>query len=130
MKKVYIAHPLRGTKPYSAEQCEKNMKRVTYLCRLISALDDIVPFSPLHAFGYLDALKFDQEKAMKHCFALLESCDEMWLFGDWRSSEGCWLEIAHAHEAGIPVKEKLDLETPLIIMESLDKADGLECVLE
>lgn len=104
MKKVYIAHPLRGSQPHTEEKCQKNIRLVTKLCLAISAEDKVIPFSPLHAFGYMNALKYDQQRAMRHCYALLDSCDELWVFGDWHSSQGCVMEVEHAESKGIPVR--------------------------
>ena len=66
----------------------------------------MVPFSPLHAFGFLSA-DGDQTQAMKYCFALLRSCDELWVVHeDLQSSEGCLMEIGFArdHDHGISIK--------------------------
>ena len=104
MIKAYIAHPFRGTKPYTAEKCRENMELVSNLCRSIADRDDVIPISPLHTFCYLDAIKFDQSKALKLCFSLMDGCDEVWMFGDYSNSIGCKAEIAHAAEKNIPVR--------------------------
>ena len=96
MKKVYIAHPLRGN-------VAVNIKAATEICREISEEGKVVPFSPLHAFGFLSA-EGNQTLAMKFCFALLISCDELWVHGDWKNSEGCKMEIEFARVKGIPCK--------------------------
>jgi len=96
MKKVYIAYPLRGN-------VETNIKSATEICKKISEEGKVVPFSPLHAFEFLSA-EGDQTQAMKYCFALLRSCDELWVHGDWQNSEGCLMEIGFARDHGISVK--------------------------
>ena len=102
-KKIYIAHPLRGAPPYTAEQVQENIQRITLICQKIATTELIIPISPIHTFGYLDPLTYDPDKAIRNCLALLDSCDELWLFGKWRESEGCNAERTYAREHGIPV---------------------------
>lgn len=96
MKKVYIAHPLRG-------DVEGNTRKATKICQELTREGNVIPFSPLHAFNFLDP-KGDQSVAMNCCYTLLKSCDELWLHGNWKNSEGCKLELIFATEHGIPVK--------------------------
>lgn len=88
MKKVYIAHPLRG-----AER-EKNVEEVTRICQKITELfPDVLPISPIHSFSFLDDCGAEGEKkALELCLEMVKTCDELWLFGDWRNSEGCVAE--------------------------------------
>lgn len=93
MKKVYIAHPLRG------ENREKNVAEVTKICKKITELfPDVLPVSPIHAFSFLDNCGAEGEKkALELCLELLKSCDEIWFFGNWAKSEGCCAEFDTAH---------------------------------
>ena len=88
MKKVYIAHPLRGA------DREKNVEEVTKICKKITELfPDVLPISPIHAFSFLDNCGEEGEKkALDLCIELLKSCDEAWFFGEWEKSEGCQIE--------------------------------------
>lgn len=97
MKKVYIAHPLRGA------DREKNIAEVTKICRKISELfPEVLPVSPIHAFSFLDDCGEEGEKkALELCLELLKRCDEVWLFGDWERSYGCELEWRIARDSGI-----------------------------
>jgi len=104
MKRIYIAHPLRGAYPYTEEKVIKNTKDATAICQLLSSTGEIIPFSPIHAFNYMEALECDQRTAMQHCFALLDSCDEIWVFGDWETSSGCKMEIDFARKKGMPIR--------------------------
>lgn len=107
LKKVYVCHPFRGGRPYTEEKAAKNMAAVSRICRLIAERDRCVPFSPIHAFSFYHALDAEAtERVMRMCMELLETCDEMWVFGDWRNSEGCLKEIEHASKARIPIKFK------------------------
>jgi hypothetical protein len=96
--KVYVAHPLRGT------QLQENIASATEVCREYAQRRDIIPFSPLHAFGFLDPMTYDQTHGMAMCFALLESCDELWVHGPWWTSEGCLAEICYAVRRGMAVR--------------------------
>ena len=103
MKMCYICHPLRGIPPYTEEQVQQNIRKITAICQKLAANTDIVPISPIHTFGYLDPLKYDPEKGMRNCLALLDLCNELWVYGDWQTSEGCMMEIKYAREHCIPV---------------------------
>ena len=100
MKKVYIAHPLRG-----AER-EKNVAEITKICKkIVELFPEVLPISPIHAFAFLDNCGAEGEKkALELCLDLLKSCDEVWFFGDWNESEGCRLEYGTAcTEGDIPI---------------------------
>ena len=97
-RKVYVAHPLRGA------ALEDNIAAATEICRRYAERRDIIPFSPIHCFGYLDPMTYDQEHGMKMCYALLDACDELWVHGAWWDSEGCQLEMRHAGRKGIPIR--------------------------
>jgi hypothetical protein len=37
---------------------------------------------------------------------LLEKSDEMWVYGDWKNSKGCNMEIEYCKKFGIPFEIK------------------------
>lgn len=88
MKKVYIAHPLRGA------DREKNVEEVTKICKkVVELFPDVLPVSPIHAFSFLDNCGAEGEKkALELCLELLRTCDEAWFFGEWQNSVGCRAE--------------------------------------
>ena len=95
---VYVAHPLAG-------DVLGNMREVIQICRDISRLyTGTVPVTPLLAFSFLREPD-ERELALEYCLTLLERCDELWLTGDWRNSEGCRMELERARELGMPVVE-------------------------
>lgn len=98
MKTVYIAHPLR-------DSVEENIKKVREICQHLHKQGEVIPFSPIHAFGFVDP-KGDQTKVIEYCKVLLSKSDELWIHGDWRNSEGCLIEIDFARKNGIPVMFK------------------------
>jgi hypothetical protein len=105
MIKAYIAHPLRGPAPHTEEKIRENIELVSSICRDISSgPTKVIPFSPIHAFAYMDPLKYDQDMAMRHCLELLSTCDELWVFGDWETSTGCRMEVEYAKRTDIPIR--------------------------
>ena len=99
MRRVYIAHPLRGERLDIAE-VERNISRVTELCRHVAEeRSDVLILSPIHAFDFVSPLG-PQDWVMRQCLALLDLADELWVFGDWERSEGCRMEVAHARGTG------------------------------
>ncbi|SMC64003.1 DUF4406 domain-containing protein [Sporomusa malonica] len=96
MKPVYIAHPLRGN-------VDKNIESITAICEEIHEQGEVIPFSPIHAFGFVNPVG-DQTLVMKYCLMLLLKAEELWVYGDWQQSEGCCIEVGYARSAGIPIK--------------------------
>ena len=97
---IYIAHPLRG-------DVERNKKKVTEIMRDLSDRQ-ILAFSPLHAFDYIDP-EGPQKRVLTDCIRVLEKCDELWVYGDIESisnSTGVTAEVAYARAVGIPVVYK------------------------
>jgi len=95
VKSVYVAHPLRGN-------VAENVKKVTKICQSIAEKGQVIPFSPIHAFGFMDPAG-DQTFVFECCLRLLSLVDELWVFGAWRRSEGCRIEVDFARHRGIPV---------------------------
>lgn len=103
MKTVYIGHPLRGPAPHSSGTYLDNWISINRLCSRIAAKEpDILILSPIHAFRFYSP-KGDQSAVLEKCRALLSLADEARFYGDWKSSEGCLMEIEHARKIGIPV---------------------------
>ena len=124
MKKIYIAHPLRGD-GHDTKRIHANEERIRDIMRRLAAEEpNLLLFSPIHAFGYLDPMG-PQEWVMKQCLEMVEVCDELWVYGDWQGSIGCRMEIERARALGKPVvfKDKghiylaLDKETVRCIEE-------------
>lgn len=88
MRKIYIAHPLRGA------DREKNVAEVTKICKkVVELFPDVLPVSPIHAFSFLDNCGAEGEKkALELCLEMMKSCDAAWFFGAWGKSEGCMEE--------------------------------------
>ena len=98
MKKIYIAHPLRGG-PRDIDSIYENYLKADALMLMLTRKhenEEILFLSPIHAFSFASPLG-RQEWVLGQCRALLELADELWVFGDWQGSEDCRMEIEHAH---------------------------------
>ena len=102
---VYVATPLRGQHPNCEDEISLNYERADVILRTIARkYAQVVPLSPLHAFRFLSATG-SQDRAMDLCGELLSLCSELWLFGDWKKSEGCSEERTLAMARGLDVYE-------------------------
>lgn len=131
MKKVYIAHPLRGVSGRKAE-IESNIKENKEICRAIvedARYDDVVPVSPIEAFSFLDPENKEPkyvERTMSYCLSLLNACEELWVFGDWTTSEGVMKEITTWLTTRKRYKPSDDSLSPLVrFFEYNDAASGI-----
>jgi hypothetical protein len=98
IKRVFISHPFRG-------DTAGNIKKVARICRKIAEHQkDVIPYSPIHAFSYLDDA-LHRELALDYCLDMLSLCDQLWVYGDWRKSAGCMEEVKSARALGMPVLE-------------------------
>ena len=103
MKTIYICHPLRGNHPHDIARINANYNSARRICeRLAREETDVLILSPLHAFSFFPA-QGDQTAPLRMCLALLGKADELRVYGNWQSSEGCCMEIEHALSLGIPV---------------------------
>lgn len=127
MKKVYISHPLRGTwngNPQEEWRIALNKLCADAVCRALVqryAEEDILFLSPIHAYSFIDP-EGDDIWVMDQCLNLLSMVNELWVFGNWESSEGCRMEIFHADMLGIPVRYAPEAEY-------LDMIRGVEEVI-
>ena len=95
MKKVYVAHAFQGKK--------QNKEAITHICRALVKLG-IMPISPIHVFSFLhDNIKSERLKTFEFCEELVETADELWLFGNWERSNGCLIERNVALMEFIPI---------------------------
>lgn len=86
-KIVYISHPSSGL--------EINNKKIEEIIKiLIKEYPDILFISPVHCFGFLYH-EISWQDGIDQCIALLNLCDEMWVFGDWEYSRGCTYEVQY-----------------------------------
>ena len=93
---VYIASPLRG-------DIEGNLKKATAYCAA-AAEAGVTPIAPHLYFSYFldDRIKEERVQGMEMGLALLDKCDELWVFG--KPSKGMQGEIKRAEMLKIPIK--------------------------
>ncbi|WP_066719937.1 DUF4406 domain-containing protein [Clostridium sp. Marseille-P299] len=91
---IYISHPYGGM--------ESNRISVE---NIITELSEKHPentyISPIHCFGFMyDTVSY--ENGLEMCLNLLERCDKMLVFGDWKKSRGCTAEVLYAENLMLP----------------------------
>lgn len=104
MKIVYIAHPISG-------DIEGNLAKIRKVVKSINLeYSHIVPFVPYYAdVVSLDDTDSEQRaRGIQNDHRLLPLAQEVWLFGDWRKSSGCCVEVRLALDLGIPVFEVMN----------------------
>lgn len=102
---IYICSPLRG-------DTEKNIQKAQGYCReAVNLWPDVIPIAPhVYFTQFLDDTMPQERKAgMELGIALLEICDELWVYGMDNPSAGMKNEIAYAAEHGIPVRDAADV---------------------
>lgn len=106
-KLVYICSPCRG-------DMEKNITRAQGYCREVADLwPDVIPIAP-HVYCtqfYDESVPEERAAGMEIGLALLNICDEIWVYGMANPSEGMAREIDFAKEHGIPIRDAATLYT-------------------
>jgi hypothetical protein len=103
-KKIYVSHPYRG-KTGTIQEVKKNVNEITEICReLLLNRNDIIIISPVHMYSFM-TYSDDQELVLEKCSELLLMCDEIWLYGEWKNSEGCVYEEQLAKKHDIITKD-------------------------
>lgn len=102
---IYICSPCRG-------DMEKNITKAQGYCREAAELwPDVVPIAPhVYCTQFLDdTVPAERAVGMDMGLALLDMCDELWVYGIQNPSEGMKREIAYAEENGIPVRDAAEV---------------------
>jgi len=100
VKIIYICHSLRSG------NIQKNRENISQICKQLSAkYKDILILSPIHTFSYIST-DGEQTDVLAQGAELLTLADELWVFGDYKNSEACQLEIRTAKELKIPAMYK------------------------
>lgn len=99
-KLVYICSPCRGI------TANIQLARI-YCAKVMREHPDVIPIAPHVYFTQFldDAVPTERSLGMEAGLALLEMCDELWVYGIGQESEGMTAEIKRAQELGIPVKD-------------------------
>ncbi len=95
-KIIYVSHPYGGN-----EENKNNIEKVVISMR--KRFPKYTFVSPVHCFGYLYN-DTNYEEGLDMCLKLMDICDEVWVFGDYKESKGCVAEIETAKNKDMPVK--------------------------
>jgi hypothetical protein len=117
MKRVYIASPYAG-------DVEHNENMARQYCRYATS-QGVIPLAPHLLFTqFLNDLK-PEERALgcRMGIELLDSCDELWVFGRTVSS-GMAAEIAHAEKTGLPTRYITSIEVTREIKDMISIYTG------
>ena len=104
-KLVYICSPCRG-------DYEKNIQKAQGYCReAMEKWPDVLPIAPHVYFTQFldDENETERELGMAAGIALLDKCDELWVYGIETPSAGMASEIAYAKAHGIPIRDAAEL---------------------
>lgn len=104
-KFVYICSPCRG-------DMEKNITKAQGYCReAVELYPDVVPIAPhVYCTQFLDDTNPDERAVgMEMGIALLDMCDELWVYGIENPSEGMQREIKYATEHGITIRDTAEI---------------------
>lgn len=104
-KLVYICSPCRG-------DYEKNIREARGYCEaVIKNYPDVIPIAPhVYFTQFLDDTKpTERSLGMEAGLALLDKCDEIWVYGLNNPSEGMQAEIDYAQKKGIKIRDGFDI---------------------
>ena len=76
----------------------EDIDEISEICsNIVNSHDSVLPISPDVVFHYLDAKKPDEaEKKLNLAFNLISDADELWVFGDYQTNDGCKKQIKMA----------------------------------
>ena len=103
-KLVYICSPCRG-------DYEKNIREARGYCEVvIKNYPDVVPIAPHVYFTQFldDTNPTERSLGMEAGLALLDMCDEIWVYGLKNPSAGMQAEIDYALKNGIKIRDGFD----------------------
>ena len=117
MKRVYVASPYAG-------DIEHNVNMARQYCRYATS-QGVIPLAPHLLFTQFlnDAKPEERALGCRMGIELLDSCEELWVFGKTISS-GMAAEIAHAEKAGIPMRYISSIEVRREIKDMLSIYTG------
>ena len=103
-KLVYICSPCRG-------DYEKNIREARGYCQVVMKnYPDVIPIAPHVYFTQFldDTNPTERSLGMEAGLALLDMCDEIWVYGLTNPSEGMQAEIEYALKNGIKIRDGFD----------------------
>jgi hypothetical protein len=103
MKAIYIVHPYAGDGSVTPEENRRKIDEIVR--RMALKNDNIAILSPTHMYSFLSVRDEHENRiALKQCLGVVRMADEVHVFGDYRTSWGCMMEIRCAQEAGKTIR--------------------------
>ena len=84
---IYISHPYGG-KANNLAHLDKIMNKL-----ILQYSESHVFISPIHNYSFMTYSNNEYGKQLACCIDLLDKCDFMLIFGEWKDSTGCLAEI-------------------------------------
>jgi len=95
--KVYLSGPITGVVDY-----KERFKRAQ---RELWSQGFGFVMNPAEVISHTPFSQMRREEIMTICYALMASCDTIYLLKGWRASQGCREELAYAKAHGMEVVE-------------------------
>lgn len=124
-KLVYICSPYSGDR-------DKNTMAAHCFCRIaMNHYPDVIPIAPhIYFTQFLDDTDpTERSLGMEAGLALLDMCDEMWVYGLQNPSEGMQAEIDYALKNGIKIRDGFDHNNGAM-EPGIKTGDGLDLYTE
>ena len=96
--KVYLSGPITGTVDY-----KERFKRVQ---RELWSQGFGFVMNPAEVISHTPFSQMTRTEIMTVCYALMASCDTIYLLDGWRASQGCREELAYAKARGMEIEEE------------------------
>lgn len=95
--KVYLSGPITGTIDYK-ERFKKTQRELWNMgCGFVINPAEVISHTPFS--------QMTRTEIMTVCYALMASCDTIYMMDGWRASQGCREELAYAKAHGMEVVE-------------------------
>ena len=93
--RVYLSGPITGVVDYK-ERFKRTQRELWDMgCGFVMNPAEVLSHAPIS--------QMTREEIMTICYALMASCDTIYLLDGWRASDGCWEELVYAKMHGMEV---------------------------
>ena len=92
---MYLSGPITGTADYK--------RRFKKLQREFWGMGFGFVMNPAEVLSHTPIDKMSRSDIMNVCYALMASCDTIYLMDGWRASQGCREELAYAKAHGMEI---------------------------
>lgn len=95
--RVYLSGPITGTVDYKKRFKRKQRELWDMGCGFVINPAEVISHTPFS--------QMTRTEIMTVCYALMASCDTIYMMDGWRASQGCREELAYAKAHGMEVVE-------------------------